>query len=552
MQIIMQQMQDASDKSDAAYKKLCAEAHDGVSCDGTTVGVFEFTDGSVVQTNSVKIVADSGPMSIFALAIPRQLSPRITSAVKLPCFLSKAIACMAVEHYVEPVMYDPTIPVYRGLPAQTSHSPLEPQLELPKSVCVDNEDGSRVLILRTGGIVFSEPVLAKMIAEGRFADRGRYLTEVHQAAWKAMTQTCRENEVPMSALFECLEERDENGHEVLAPHAHLTFMDALFPCLVPGCDTLLLIPPIKDKVVQNSGTFRIDLSFESMPKSLWLPSLHHNDLGGVDGGSQTHEEDYIILTNSNFALQLRDEAGDDHRKHRLCHAGEFLPECDEGVDELHYRSLRERSGELAVNYHLWGLACKQFQLKAQQSIVDDIEVAFREKSLKVPEYGPCLYMTNLNGCDVPRFCIRADVGVNVPFVDGTVHTKASRKRMIAKLKGETVKKAKTMPYTAAGKEDQVPKDPMDISDALDAKPDEKTDEASDTLKELISHASPDALIGVVACAREMNEAYVAQGLHGVSHILIGRINALHKEQLICMLMWLRTATLNDDQPPRSD
>ena len=400
----------------AAETKL--SQHADVSCDGTQVGIFHMKDDSYVQVNRIPITSSSAVMAM--VSAPRFVlgddHEYIQPCESLPCLQAELAAAMDPGAYV-PIPEYTEVPVYRSL-ACTNTTPtyVLPEIELEPGVCVANADGSKIMTLRTADVAEPDENVQAQIDAGKYRDKTDYLIAMKNATWKEFARGCAANDVDVKALFEC--EKDASGKDMVAPEAIVTFMDNFYPCLLPGSDIIVLLPPIVDgKAVMNTA-FNLLLTYPTRPQCVWLPGLHHND-ADVEGDDYTQEENYFIWTNARFALKIPNMKTDIIR---VCESHEFLP----FVPTVYAWGRTEQD---CYDYDAWGMACARFQEKRHKAIMDALCGVFQMKTEKT------LLMTNLIGTEIPKIANHATVCDFVPM-SGNAHTNAMRQLMKNRKRGD--------------------------------------------------------------------------------------------------------------------
>ena len=321
------------DESESEFKSKRGE-HDGISCDGIQVGFFAAPNGMLVQTNRVPIV--SATCAFAMLSAPRHALGEHHENIKpgnaIPCLQSD------MEAYLDPAQHVPVpkrvhVPRYRslgGLDDDGCDSDDEvmkrcANISFPKGVFVKNMDGSSTFTLRTAELAQDDDGIAALVESGKFKDKIQFMQQMSNAAVDEVLRGCEENKVDVSALFDC--EKDDNGKCVIDPIAKMAFMDEFYPCLIPGSDIVMLIPPIKDgKAVMNTA-FSLKLVYPVRPERVWLPGLHHNDTD-VEGSEYKVHENYFIFSSAGISLQINNKDTGRPTSVRICEAYECLPTRD--------------------------------------------------------------------------------------------------------------------------------------------------------------------------------------------------------------------------------
>ena len=543
-----------------AENKFKKNQHSDTSCDGTQIGIFGTAGGEVIQTIFLPIVSKTNVMA--AVAGRRsdfgENHEHIVPSGPQPCVKEELKAASNPADYVEPPICV-ELPVYRSLGGDSSANtatPDPPEFILDKGVCVENSDGSKIITLRTADIAKSDEDLQKDIDSGssRFPTKVDYLQAAKKAAWKEFKRACDENDVEMSALFECTGEKDDNGRDIIEPSAIIGFLEVFYPCLLPGCDVILLIPPIKDGVATMNTAFSMCLKYPKMPKTLWLPSLHHND-AEVVGDVNKVDEDYLIFSNMDISLTIPDFATGVSTDVRLCESHDFLPDIPS-----HKRFSTMFSPELAnvashmhndeeIDYEAWEIACVRFQKQRHAEIKKAFEESgnFGDHVMFNWSNPLCFKMTNLLGMEIPKISLYAKV-LDFTRIFGSDHTEDLRGRMSKKRKADkdaqeqpskraAPSSATNQPVAAEPPAAAVAQPPTsDLMDVTDVVPAPEDDEFTQMLKLVLAcPLSPAASSMAVFIARGMNRMYAPGSGIDKECIKVDLMTKEHKTQLAVML-----------------
>lgn len=571
---VFQVAETAADAGEAIFKKQ----HDDVSCDGVQVGFIEATSGRFQQLSRIPITSESAVMAM--LSAPRKVLGEDHEYIKacdpLPCLQTEMKAAMTPGDYVA-CPQKSNGAVYRSIStvcAADTNEYVLPEVVLEEGVCVSNSDGSVVITLRTANVVETDDVIQKHINDGKYRDMVDYLLVMKNAAWNEFKRVCDANRVDMTALFECTGEKDINGRDVVDPIAIINFMDNLYPCLIPGSDIVVLLPPVENgKVIMNTA-FSLKLEYEKRPEIVWLPSLHHND-AGITEKMYEQSENYFVYTNASFHLELPNFAFGNSGVIRLCEPHEFLPSAcfrsflrDLPVEEMVDDDDDDFS--LVPDYDAWHNACTLFQQNRHKAMKDALSQVVKSDSNNLYKWDneACFTMTNLLGSMIPKSTNFATIRNEAMLVPGSAHTEHLRRLMkkgsagssegIVQTGFNTAAKRDrtrafldpiqnsinniTMPFTSinAGGTGlhlmlnvnmaMTPSGPMDVTDSAG------DNEVTKMLKEALEKAvSTEASTMATFIARGMNSAYAPGTGITKDCIQIGLMTDAHKGQLAMML-----------------
>lgn len=542
----------AEGKAEREFNKE-QEQHSDVSCDGTQIGLLEMTDHTWKQLNRIPI---SSPSAVIAmLSAPRRIlgekHQNIQPSEPIPCFQADLkAACDPAAYVMPPKRID--APVYRGLGGPPGKAAQQttyyPEIKLEEGICLENKDGSMVFTLRLAEVVRSDKKLQQEIDEGRWSSKEQYLLAMKDAAWKEILRAFAANNVDMKALFECTGEKDANGQDVVAPEVVITFMDMFYPCLIPDCDMVVLIPPIVDGKAVMKTAFSLMLGFPERPPEFWAPGLQHNDVGDTTNDKYKQDENYFIYSNAKMSLKLPNVATGIYTDVRLCQQSEFLPvnphpnwsklaEESTLTDTAlinHFRNMQEDD----TDYEAWVNACKLFQNRRHKDINYRLEDMFGKDKMITNS----LLINNLLGTEIPKLSTYAVVGEFTP-VEGSAHTTKLR---------ELMKKRKN----EGGSSDDPPakrptpvSDAPDVTDAADVtdvvmQEVEQSTTTEDPMDEAATQMLKAAIYRIntvtdlaVACtmARDMNPDYAAVDATSKDDIKVDIMTTKHKTHLCTMI-----------------
>lgn len=409
--------------------------HSDISCDGTQIGLLDVEDPatgakSFVQLARVPILSKT---SVIAMLSARREDIGENHEYIVPC---KPIPCLQsnLEAFMDPGD-KVTIPIkpqiYRGgldstLASGNADEYVLPDIVLEEGKCVKYADGSVVMTLRTACLAETAKAIDAQIKAGKYRDRSDYLTAMKKAAWAEFERACKANKVDMKALFACTGEVDECGFDMVAIEAQCQFMENFYPCLLPGSDILVLLPPIKDGKAKMDAAFSLKLQYPKRPDHVWLPGLHHNDTS-MKGDTYTQYENHFIYTNTRMSLAVLDPKTGIFRDIRLHQAHEFLP--DHG--HVKWSSLHCVDDDVVVyDYEAWTRGCTPFQSKRHEAMNEKLEADNVLGGLKLCHGGFNSYgvMTNLIGSEIPKECNNAKVCEFAP-IGGSAHTRQIRELM---------------------------------------------------------------------------------------------------------------------------
>lgn len=427
---------------DAAAEKAAKEVdaaagggngHEGFSCENTTISLIKSKDGSMKQVCRVPITSSGGGFA--AVTMPKQFVANIVSTETPPeCLAKELYALMNPEEFVPPIYTTKDEPIYRSLSCTGSSDDKEMEVE-PEIVvefkCVTNAEGSKILIPALCAVLGDNDP-QELIKENKF--------EAYRVAmWKAFQEACAKSDIYLPAFFDC--EHDANGDWAVTPIAMLQFVDSLFANLVKDSEVLFLMPPVVDGRADTSAAFPITLNYDSMPSSIWMPSLHHNDVA-VDESTRIQDENYYVVSNFGVSLSLVDALDSDAPSvpARLCHPSAFLPVDESPASAVEpsasYRALSssvhadedfdEEEDAAVIDYSAWRLACSRFQEKLKKKTFQSIGVLDDEEENAPAE----LLLSNLLGLHVPKVCLHA----KLDYDSLSTHAEAARIKSAMKRK----------------------------------------------------------------------------------------------------------------------
>lgn len=453
--------------SAAALHKLVFNQHDGVSCDNVQHNILMGERGGMEVLSRLPVTSETAKMAMYP--VPSEcLGPNdcyLKPFDKLPCNAHLVRAYMKPGAHVDiPTVID--MPVYRSLATEGKGSEstyVRPDITLPHGTCIEDSDGGKKMTFKTAAFAATDAQLAEMIEKGIFRNKQDYLLAMRDAAWKELKRQLQINGVGMHHLFECSGDLDADGSPVVSPEAVIIFMDLLYPCLIPGHDMILCLPPLVDDQLVMDAAFHVRFSYPDFRVKIPLLGTYHNDI--ADPSSvMVQDENLYILSNVPLDFVLPNDETGAHVSIPLHGASAFLPDTKELAFhngkfsdpdvQSKYEEVISRDEE--PDFEVWEGACIRFQQACMKAIYSNIMEA--AKNTDMVEFSTeALFVTNLIGMRIPK----ATTYMNASMTRVQASASAIAKRMANKRAGPSATEAGGSSQHKRATTDAVDMDTMD-------------------------------------------------------------------------------------------
>lgn len=395
----------------SAMSKLASPQHDDGSCDNLQIGLICHKSG-VDVISRLPVSSKTAKMAMYN--IPSEClgegDKYLVKCDKISCVAHYLKAWMTPGEHVDiPVEID--IPVYRSLGGggggdnegkQKEYA--RPKFTFPEGKCIADANGTKFLF-KSGTFAKSDGEIAKDIEAGTFRTKEDYLLSMKDAAWQEFKRQLKNNKITMSMLFACTGGFEEDGTEVVEPEAAITFMELLYPNLLPGHDILVCLPPVKEGQLVMEAAFNVRLSYPHFPGQIAVMGAQHNDMG-TDGSEQEVEENFFIYSNMSLKCEIPNQETVTTVPVLLHNANSFMPT----LSASHKRFVSEKTqkqydaivaqGE-NPDMEAWHGACADFQSQIREKLFAQLESDGKSYGLEGFTTSN-MYATNLVGMRIPK------------------------------------------------------------------------------------------------------------------------------------------------------
>ena len=413
----------ANETANAAMTKLTTSHHgDDTSCDNLQVGIIVDTNGGrgtrVNVISRLPVQSKSAKMAMYNIPTESlgEGDEHLCACDNLSCVAHYLEAWMTPADHID-IPIETEESSYRGLgilhgasrdggnPTPVSYT--RPTFTFPKGKCVADTNGTKFLF-KSGTFAQTDAQIATCVESGMYRNKVDYLLSMKDAAWNELKRQLKENEISMSMLFQCTGEVDEDGAEVVEPEAAVTFMEHLYPNLIPGHDILVCLPPVKRGELVMEAAFCVRLSYDFFPTKIAIMGAQHNDVDANERLLQRVDENFYVYSNVelHFGIPSDDYVGT-ITSVVLHKADAFLPSTNKVGMRNDFVSERVRAqfdqifqrGE-EPDVETWYSSCVQFQNQCREKLFGQLVVD--GQSYKLGSFdGTALYATNLVGMQIP-------------------------------------------------------------------------------------------------------------------------------------------------------
>lgn len=537
-----------------ALSKLAKPNHDDVSCDNLQITLIYNVKGGLDVLSRLPVKSATAKMAMYN--IPSEcLGPNdcyLKPCDKLPCNAHLMTAWMTPGEHVD-IPEVVIVPVYRSLSGGggggggASQEYTRPTITLPAGVCVEDKDGSKKMTFKTGNFAATDAEISQKISEGVYRDKSDYLLSMRDACWKELQRQLNNNFVKMHHLFECTNDFDAEGNEIVSPEAAILFMDMLYPNLIPGHDIILCLPPLVGDELVMDASFNVLLSYPDLRTKIPLLGAHHNDVS--DPSSEIEQAENLFIC-ANFPLEMMLPNADTgaHIPAPLHSAADFLPDVHEIRNfgkfsnpsvQAQYEGILNRGS--SPDLDAWESACSRFQDACKVQIFDSIKEVGKSAGFCTDFVTDEMFMTNLIGMRIPKTTTHMIASVSSKQASASIISKRMAKKKRDDAERKDVDKL-SPPKRVATPTEAVPMDTqaVDVSDGTPADDASVTALLDRVLSEL--RAAGPAKIGthamVVYLAKGMNASYITSEALVIDSVDFASMTTDHKAQMAAMIQSL--------------
>lgn len=441
----------------SAMSKLGSSQHDDGSCDNLQIGLICHATG-VDVISRLPVSSPTAKMAMYN--IPSEClgaaDKYLVKCDKISCVAHYLKAWMTPGEHVDiPAQVD--IPIYRSLGGggggneSKEKQYVRPKFTFPEGKCIVDANGTKFLF-KSGTFAKSDEEIDKDIEAGTFRTKEDYLQSMKDAAWQEFKRQLKNNKITMSMLFACTGEFEEDGTEVVEPEAAITFMELLYPNLLPGHDILVCLPPVKEGKLVMDAAFNVRLSYPHFPGKVAVMGAQHNDMA-TDGSEQEVEENFFIYSNMSLKCEIPNQETMTTVPVLLHNANSFMPTLSSSLKRFVSEKTQKQYDEMVAHgetpdIEAWHGACADFQTQIREKLFAQLESDGASYGLKGFNKDD-MYATNLVGMRIPK---------NTTFMatnHGPEH--ASAENIVARMKRKQEQPSSSVPKRKNT-------DPVDVSD----------------------------------------------------------------------------------------
>lgn len=385
-------------------------AHDDANCDNIQITMLDHLDGSRSVVCYMPLSSESAVMAMYP--VPSECIGEKAQYLKpckeAPCNVANLKAILEPGELIKDVPQAIEQPIYRGLgpSADASIAAGQPSIpELPKSECIKNLDGSATFVLRTANFAKTDAEIEAGVASGEYPNRAAYLLALGKACFKSLVESMDASGVDKSKIFATTED-DPNEVE---PDAMLSFLDQLYPNLMPGRDMLVCVPGVgEDGKLKMNAAFSFVFHYPEPRAAQPALGLVHNIDHSMLGSEQEVESNYFVTSNAPLPLSVPNPETGLGASVKLFGSDAFLPydavpaKIRSILDDEFYLEQLSRRKDLyfpdgvMLDYKAWLMACESLQAKARDKYWESMAKLCADIGL--PKFDADeIFLTNLVG-----------------------------------------------------------------------------------------------------------------------------------------------------------